>query len=205
MAITLVETDTAKGNDANDGVYPQNISPFAFAAIGLPGNRLATSGGTAGSTAITINLSASDVATDPRWSLFSGASEPNNTSWVSGDWVVRFEVTTSNMNVTWDGLGIAAVDVTDTSRASQIAVAASTTVGVSCSSTGVKSTTIAGSAISPSASWIVQITFGFTNGSSMVQSIGVTPSQNIDTPISQGSGSRFPRNPAANFQDPAFL
>jgi len=99
--------------------------------------------------------------------------------WAAGDWTVRIEITTSNMVLTWDAIGIAAVNAAITSHTN---IGEATSLGISLSTTGVKSATVSGSSPASNKDH-VQITLGISSTSAMNTTIGITPSQNIDTPI----------------------
>ena len=183
MPIVLTQTDTAAActQDACGNAAIQ----FEFSA------KQATAGGTAGVTAVsltqnTLNLERSTI-------FFQSADgEPNSTSWEAGAWTFRLEVTTANKNLGWgpvggssnNGVGIGSMtpgcvctDVWDFSLN-----------GVDLSTTGVKTqtfTTVGNSA--RSASDRIWIVYGIHNETTMQQAWAYKPSQNIDTPVNQGS------------------
>jgi hypothetical protein len=56
-----------------------------------------------------------------------------------GNWTIRLNITTANTNVTWSGVYICAVDMVTTTSTT---LGSATGLGISCGTTGVKSTTV---------------------------------------------------------------
>lgn len=177
MAISYTQTDTT-GDCSGTGAYCSGLSNSNGTS------RECTDGGTAGSTEVTVNRTipaqASDVACVMQFSLVVDGA----VSWDSGTWTVRWNLTTANMFCTWDSVHICRVNSSCTSQES---LGSSSGLGISLSSTGVKSTTVSGSAATPSAGDLVQIVFGFSSSSMNDQIIGWTPDQNIDSPFTDAS------------------
>lgn len=179
MAIILTETDTAGtcsvSNYCNSGLIV-NSSTTA---------KKATSGGTAGTTAVSVTIDASGVGNSDLFVGFTSANnEPNNCSWESGTWTFRIEITTANMNITsWDCM---------ICRLTSGCVNAGTVVSEGFgtgdfSTTGVKSGTASGSAQAGASSTdLIFVALGAGAGT-MTQTFGYKPSQNIDTPINQNA------------------
>lgn len=139
--------------------------------------RQATQGGTAGSTAVTVTVNAS--AAD----LICGWYEcivPDGSTWAAGDWVVRLNVTTAQTTVSWDATYICRVNSGCTSQAT---IGSLTGQAISLSPTGVKSMTVTGSAQTPGAGDKVIIVLLFDNSNSCTRNVGLTPSENIDSPF----------------------
>lgn len=109
---------------------------------------------------------------------------------------MRIEVTTANMNLTWDRLAYGYA-VTGTGPITT-AIDCFTGLGISLGTTGVKSTTQTVSASTGrSATDKLAFMLGWTNGAMSVQSVTLKPSQNIDTPVNQVGGGRTTKNTRA--------
>jgi hypothetical protein len=147
------------------------------ACTGLEANiRLASDGGSAGSTPVSLTI----TATVGR-SAFPFEANPNLTAWAAGDYTVRLNVTTANMNLT-----VTAVDVFiyNSSCGSVGSIASSGVVSTSLSTTGVKSWTIndpSSHTRSATDKLIVRLTI--SNGAMSDQAFSFTPNQLIDTPL----------------------
>jgi hypothetical protein len=187
MPITLTQTDTA-------GAFA--VGTYCGSARGTfttPAQKLATSGGTAGTGTNSVTHAAA-ANNQYAWTFTSAAGEPNNTSWESGNWTVRIEITTANANFSaWDAL-CCRVDSGGTSQGTVF----TNTAGVGdISTTGVKSVTVAGAAqAGASATDRILVEIGINSTSSMTQSCSFKPSQNIDTPVTQNGGAVFIARPA---------
>ena len=173
MPLILTETDTVS-NQPDIACTSQTLE--------YADERVATSGGTAG---VTENTRSHPAVADTRVAVTyaSVANEPNSTSWEAGNWVVRFEVTTANKNLTWDEADICRQNASLVHIANVGAVDA---LGIALGTTGVKSTTISGAAQTAGATDRIVVFGAFTNSTTMTQAIGIKPSQNIDTPVTQG-------------------
>lgn len=177
MPITLTETDTAgPGLQTLCGLFTSQLETNALSLE-------ASQGGTAGST-ITTFTHAAQADTRISFQFTSPTNVPNSTSWESGNWVVRLEVTTANMNVDWDAVEICRVDSGGVNVATVVATSG---LAINLGTTGVKSTTQSGTAQSgANATHRMGISIDIKNGTSMTQSWAGKPSQNIDTPVNQG-------------------
>ena len=172
MALVLTQTDTAADCGAVAGCSGATV---AGSAVG----REATSGGTAGSTEQTITITKN--STEAGFMFQSADNEPNKTSWEAGDWVVRLNVTTSQMNITWEDTYVCRFDNACGSLAT---VGSLTGQAISCGSTGVKSMTVSGASQTANATDEIYIVLVFKNANTHGnKSIGITPDQNIDTPL----------------------
>lgn len=185
MPIVLVETDTATDHTCGTSAAPCDASLGESGFFGKKG----VVGGTAGITEVTLTHAA---VADERaaFGIVSESAVPNSASWESGNWVFRFEVTTANMNVEWSQVCAHAL-LNGACTTNGQAVSA-TGLAISLGTTGVKSSTQAGSAITPNATDRIKCSFEVTNNTSMTQAWGVKPSQNIDTPVNQGAANLPP-------------
>lgn len=173
MARSYQQTDTTDNNI-------RTISPFGSGQVDV--SKTMAVGGSAGSVAGTVSVASSNSGNSAFDLSFRTADGDPGTAddWAAGNWTVRFNVTTANMNLTWDGLGIAAVDAGETASTS---IVSATSLAISCSTTGVKSTTQSGSAPGSNKDH-VQVSCGFSNGAMSTQTLGVTPSELLDGPFS---------------------
>lgn len=179
MAITFQQTDTeaACGNFLACSGASQLADNSAVSSD-------ATQDGTAGTTEQTVKNSAgvNNVAAY----MVQCSDAPTNTNWDSGDWVVDFEVTTGNTNITLQEIHICHIDGGACSTTGTIG--SMTGIGQAMSA-GIHSYTISGSEVSspntssdPYIVWVFD--FGGNHGN---EDMGVTPSQTIDSPITIAS------------------
>lgn len=188
MPLVLRETDTASDDpfDASGGCSS------GFADNSTTSSKQATSGGTAGVTAVSLTLDAQNANLDTI-QFESAAGEPNSTAWESGTWTVRIEITTSNKNITgWD----VAICRRNSAGVPQERLGNGIGVG-GFASTGVKTAIFTGNAaVGELATDQIGITIAPLNSTTMTQTFGYKPSQNIDTPVNQGvaggDGTDFP-------------
>lgn len=174
MAINFTQTDTAGDCDA----VAAYCSGRPVGSVILSSNdRQCTDGGTAGTGSNIIQLGGSE--TDVVGALFTCGVDAD-VSWDAGNWTVRLNVTSANMNITWSRVAICRVN---SSCVNQNSIANVGSLGISLGSTGIKSTTVSGSAQTPSVGDKVVIVFGFTNSSMSSQQFTITPDQNIDSPF----------------------
>lgn len=106
----------------------------------------------------------------------------NSTSWEAGNWVIRFNLTTANADVTWEEAYICRLN---NACVSQATVGSDVAVNQLMDTTGVKSVTIsgaaqAGAAIDDDAYIVLVFSSAATHGNS---SIGVTHDRDVDTPL----------------------
>lgn len=138
---------------------------------------LAVGGGTAGTSTPQIAAQSSE-------SNIIGAQfeiQPSaSTTWNSGTWTVRINITTANMNLTWTAVYICRVNSSCTNQAT---IGSATGLNISLGTTGVKSTTVSGSAQTPSAGDIVLVLLLISNGAMSLQTANLTANQNIDSPF----------------------
>lgn len=107
---------------------------------------------------------------------------PAGTGWDAGDWTVSMGVTTQSSQLIWDSVFICRVDSGGTS---QETLASATGLGIKFNLANV-SHTLAGSAQTPNAGDRVYIVVGCTNGQTMSNTVGITPSDIITAPFSSG-------------------
>ena len=175
MPIILTQTDAA----ADD-------------CTGAASEKKATAGGTAGVTQVTLTFSAGPSTRQVDFQSVN--NEPNNADWEDGDWTTRFEITTANKNIDWTitrfkRIGPSTCDLLEQIQADH--------ADITCSPAGVLSnvSTVNGWTAGAVTDEIVVIV-NLSNATTMTQSLGFKPSQNIDTPLTQGAaggdGTDFP-------------
>lgn len=193
MAIILTQTD-------NTSLSGFNVGCSGGSTGATTADREATQGGTAGSTEATV--APNTAATDACLIFQSASGEPNLTNWDAGDWVVRLDVTTTNSNVDVDSIYICE----RTSGGTYNTVTSSTGIARTLGTAQVESFTINRatdySAAATSTIYIVVLLdHTAAHGNS---NVGITPSQNIDTPIVPPSPDvgeflrRYEHRPAPN-------
>lgn len=148
-------------------------------------SRDAEDGATAGSSEATITLSGGET-TVVGMQLVSDAL--GVTLWEGGNYTVRVNVTTSDMNITLEEVHLCRVN---SSCTNQEDLGGSTGLAIDCGTTGVKTITVEGALTSTaSATDHLAVVLVFTNSFSMSsKSIGITPNQIIDTPIEQAAAA----------------
>lgn len=176
MSITLTQTDTNSDLSTNTAA----ASP-CYGSQSNQSSKVASSGGTAGTVAATINTTAS-AAGEAEILFAAPTGTPLSTSWEGGSAIFRLEVTTANMNVTWVTIqwGYYAAGVGAT-------IDCFSALGISLGATGVQSTTKTVSASSGRSVTDRMIAlYGFSNSAMSTSAWAMKPSQNIDTPVIQG-------------------
>jgi len=171
VAITIEQTDG--GVTCGAGVYCSGLSANSTNAAFL-----CQDGGTLGSVEkqMVIDLSATDVR-----AYYFDCAIAGGVTWSAGTWTVRFNLTTFDMDITWASVHICRVN---SSCVNQATIGSASSLGISLGAAGVKSTTVSGSAQTPTAGDRVMIVLGVTNASSMgTDTIGITPDQVIDSPF----------------------
>lgn len=173
MPINFTQTDT-DNNIGNTFCSGRSVS----SSLG----KLATDGGTAGTGTGAIQVDASlttVVSFNFKCTVNSGVS------WNAGTWTWRLNITTANMNLTLGEVYLCRVNSSDVNQAT---IGSATGLGISLSSTGVKSGTISGSSQSPSAGDYVSVVLVFTNTAMTGQQADCTLNQNIDSPFTAAAG-----------------
>lgn len=139
---------------------------------------LSLDGGTPGVTQKTITV---DFLASNRRAIYIGCTVDAGVSWSAGTWVVRFNLTASDMNCTWQSVHICRVNSGCTNQAS---IGSASSLGISLGSTGVKSTNVTGTAQVPAAGDRIMIICGVSNSADHGnQTIGITPDQIITAPF----------------------
>ncbi len=150
-----------------------------------PQSKQATSGGTPGSTPATVtvigqsNLRAAIM-------FESAVGEPGDTTWETGNYVVRLNVTTAFPNAsTWDSTYVCRCNSAGVNQATVGSLTGQTT---DLATTGVKTHTVSGSSQSANAGDRIYIVLVLKQGSQNPQNLSFTPDQAIDTPIVNQAG-----------------
>ena len=172
MALDFQQTDTA-------GDCPQGAYCGSFSGSPLSGGltKQCPVGGTAGTVAVATGFAGS--VTDARGVHLTLPVDAAVT-WDAGNWTIRLNVTTANMNLTWETAYICRVD---SACANQATIGSATALAISLGTTGVKSTTISGAAQTPTAGDDVVIVLGFANSAMTAQTFQATPDQLISSPF----------------------
>lgn len=171
--ITLVQTDTA-GSCAMD-----NYCEGAATECNATFMKIAQSGGTAGST----ELSCSMPTVSTR--ILNGFDCPIDAgaSWNGGTWQIPLNFSSGNMNITLEEIHICRVN---SSCVNQETIGSSTGIGYNTFD-GLNTFNVTGSAQTPDSGDRVIILCLTTNADSMMaQSVGITPSETINTPFDDG-------------------
>lgn len=190
MSIILQESDTTQTTStftqACENVTVNGISPpgTCTGALRLVSSQVSSAGTATNNITVGLNTDGFERLAH----FISGGTEPNSPSWESGNYTVRLEVTTSNMNLT--GLGVHIIRL-NSGGAFQADIAPGSSAGAGVSlgdftSTGVKSVTTSGSSQTASTSDRLLFAFFVTNSSSMsTQTAAWKASQQLDTPLTQ--------------------
>lgn len=167
--ITYTETDSVGSCDADGGSTDRS--------------KQASIGGTAGSTEITFAAGSTDTQPYGYFTVYPAAT----VNWNSGTITIRFNVTTSEMNASMASLSVYRYN---SSCISQETLLNDTSPGVDLSTTGVKtySNTIS-AATSPASDDVLVIEYR-PSSTSHSATIGITPSEDIDTPFTTAGGVR---------------
>jgi hypothetical protein len=172
MVLIFAESDNS---DQGTCGVSQGCAPAATATVSM--EKFAAVGGTLGSTEFS-GLFMEDGGITRSTIMFE--MEPVATDWASGTAIVRLDVTTGNMQVQWTAVYLCQ----RTAGCGEIAEYGSATgLGIALTTAQVYSQNVTVSAITAATSDILFIVLEFTAQSGMAQTIGITPSQNIDTPI----------------------
>lgn len=165
--------------------YTQTNTAGDCTILGGGGDLEAAEGATPGSTPVsrTITAEAADEVLIA-FVVVIGAS----TTWTTGTWTIRLNITTENMFGTWDYVQVQRYSTPGCSL--QETVYTNSAVGISIGTTGTKSmTTSSISFSSPAATDVVVIRLGFNNSNMGAQNFSFTPSVNIDSPFTNATGA----------------
>lgn len=169
MATTYQENDTSQICALNN---------FCSTVGGIiEAGRQAQNGATAGVTEVTFLVDPRQV--DDNEFSFECILTAGTTG-DAGNWVIRANFTTGQMDVTWESCSICRVS---SACVNQETIGSATALGLATTA-GVQSTTISGAAVTLAAGDKVIITLGFSNANTMfARTIGITPNQLIDSPF----------------------
>jgi hypothetical protein len=131
------------------------------------------------------------------------AELPSNTIYNAGDYTVRFQVITANMNITWANVAVDKInDASLCSRYTNDIIRSVFTTNQLLSATGVYSATFSGDAPTGASTLDkVKFEFRFSNGAMTAQSVTIRLSQQFDTPFTLailGQGAYRARNDDGN-------
>ncbi len=185
MAIILTQTDTAADNGFNVGCSG------ASSAGATTASREATEGGTAGSSEITLDPGGNGLVR-ACLAFQTDVSEPGTATWAAGNYVVRLNCTTSNNGTIWRETHIC--ERTSGGTFNTVASLTGQTDDLATSPTvfthTVNRATVFNADSSSSTLYIVCVFEGDDHGGT---SFGITPDQNIDTPIVAASSQIIKR------------
>jgi hypothetical protein len=171
--VALIFTQTDNSSGCANGSYCTGRTSGGAAT-----GRLATVGGTPGGAPAGAFF---DVAGDAA-NLAENhmiCDIPVGTSGDAGTWTVRVNITTSNMNLTITEIHICRVN----SCLNQETIGSATGLSISLGSTGVKTQTVTGAAVTLAAGDDALVSFVLSNGSMTLQQANLTLDQNIDSPF----------------------
>ena len=174
MAMIFTLTNSTTGVCAGNAVYCSGAATSDGGA-----SRVASVGGTAG-TETTLATSALASSTDNANGLYT-LDIPAGTSGDSGTWTIRLNITTANMNLTVTKIYVCRVN---SSCTNQETIGSATGLSISLGTTGVKTQTVSGSAVTLAAGDKVVIVFVLSNGAMSDQIARWGNDQNIDSPFS---------------------
>ena len=140
--------------------------------------RLCVEGGTAGIGTPQVRSTAGEL---DRAAVMFEMQPANGGSWGAGDYVIRLNITTANSNATWIATFVCRINAV---CASQETIGSLTGQSTSLGSTGVKTHTVSGSAVTPADNdkvyCVLVVDFAADMGN---VSFNFTPDQLVDTPI----------------------
>ena len=178
MAINYTQTDD--NATCSNGAYCSGETSKATQG------KQATEGGTAGTVEVTT---ANWTSTQTAFAALFGLTIDAGTTGASGTWTVRLNVTASNMNLTISAIHICRVN---SSCANQETIGSATGLSISLGTTGVKTQTVTGSAVTLGVGDGVMVGFTIVNGAMTTQAFGFTPSVNIDSPFTAAPVEKTP-------------
>lgn len=173
MTIDYQQTDSA--GDCSAATY-------CSGATALTPSRQASVGGTPGTAENSYSLGAGAIRGIGQVSI----TPASGVTWAAGDWTVRFNVTTSNMNVSLRNIYICRISSACVNLG--VIIGSLTGLADAMSATGVKTYTISGAAQTPNAGDRIMVILVMENTNTMTtQVIGITPSEIITSPFTAGS------------------
>lgn len=192
---TLQQTDTSSGANTASAACSGASPSISFTEY------LADPTGSAGSATHTL-ATFGNIKGNPSDQriihFYSPNTFPNLTSWPSGNYVVRLNITTGNAQLQWKATYVCRVNSSFVNQATIGSLTAQTT---SLTGTGVVSHTISGSAdAGASATDRVYIVCVFHTASGATQNISFKTDQLIDTPFTASVSDPFPAGYRQNQQ-----
>jgi hypothetical protein len=142
-------------------------------------------GGTAGSTADSVQIS-DNTQRVIYW--FESDQIGSGSTWPSGTFTVRVNITSADSDGQWDHTHVCRVSST---CGSPSAVGNLTNQNTALSTTGVKTHSVSGSSQTPNATDLILIVLTFEDTAAHGNmSVDITPNQDIDTPLTAPAGKR---------------
>lgn len=139
-------------------------------------DKIALEGGAAGTNNVACTLGASAV--NNVCAHYQVAFERYDAA--PGNWTIRINVATANMNVTWESCYLCRVNA---SLVSQETLGSATGLAISCGSTGIKSATVSQAAPSAlNAGDLLLAVCGFSNGAMSSSSFNLDASPTLTSP-----------------------
>lgn len=168
----FTERDTAATCNAT-----QAVACSGGTAAATTNSALVETGGTAGSVEDSVQIT--DNA--QRVVYWFESVGPSDTSWNAGTWTVRVNITTTDADGQWDHTHICRVN---SSCGSPTAVGSLTDQNIAISTSGTKTMNVTGSSQTAASTdlFLIVLTFQDTAAHGNM-SAGITPSLNIDTPL----------------------
>jgi len=143
---------------------------------GATGGSQAQVGGTAGTTELLLSI---DANASTLRAFFYEFIVPAGTVGASGTLTIRLNLTTKRGGLTWEEVHVCRIN---SSCVNQETIGSSTALAIDLGTTGVKSTTVSGSAITFAAGDKVMVIISISSTDGMARNIGITPSEIQDTP-----------------------
>lgn len=175
MALILTQTDTV----APCGTILACTSPADGLAV-TPQARKAEDGGSAGSGELSVTINKGDIQAG----VMFESPAVGQTTWQSGTYTVRINITTSVADLLLTEVHVCRVN---SSCVNQATVGSTTGLSISIGSTGVKTVEVTGAQQSASGTDRIYIVLIFQQTSHANGVFGFTPDQDIDTPIEEAT------------------
>lgn len=180
-ARNFTQTDSGQSCSASDAIACSDLSVADDEALG----RLADEGGTAGTTQVTWTYANGDANSVCFWVTSDEIGQ--DTSWPSGTWTVRLNVTTADTQ----SIINAKICRVTTTCATVLGVVGNDSTVTSLSTTGTKTWSISGASQSANTTDKFVVVFDCQEDQAHGNStVGVTPDQNIDTPLTAPAPTR---------------
>ncbi len=172
--LILTQTDGTAQCGAIVGCSPAPLAP-------TPQARGVFRGAIPGSQAVLATVGVTSPGKRAALMFQTVPGAPGKTTWEAGNYVVRINTTLALIDMLWEDAYICRFDV----NCGSLAVVGSLLAqGLSLSTAGVKSMTVSGALQgSTNSDDTIYIVLVFSNPSASQPNIGITPDQNIDTPL----------------------